>query len=98
MEKEIFISYSRYDKTKVLPLVERINNELGIQCWIDLKGIESGEEFEDVIMQAIEESKIVLFMLSDNSLNSQWTKREVYYAEGEGKKIVPILVDGDKLR
>lgn len=67
-------------------------------CWIDLKGIESGDEFEDVIMRAIDDCKIVLFMLSENSLKSPWTKREVYYAEGEGKRIVPILIDGERLR
>lgn len=98
MGREIFICYSRHDKALVLPLIEQINKELGKQCWIDLKGIESGEEFEEVIMQGIEESKVVLFMLSDASLKSPWTKREVYYAEDEGKHIVPILIDGDKLR
>lgn len=98
MGKEIFISYSRHDKSSVLPVVEHINREVDTQCWIDLKGIESGEEFEEIIMQAIEESKVVLFMLSDNSLKSPWTKREVYYAEGEGKRIVPNLIDGNKLR
>ena len=98
MGKEIFISYSRHDKTLVFPLVELINQELGTQCWIDLKGIESGEEFEEVIMNAIEKCKVVLFMLSDNSLKSRWTKREVYYAESEGKRIIPILIDGNNLR
>ena len=95
---DVFISYSRYDKETIFPLVERINHELRINCWIDLKGIESGEEFEEVIMKAIEDCQIVLFMLSDSSLKSPWTKREVYYAEGESKRIVPILIDGDRLR
>ena len=94
----IFISYSRNDKSLVYPIVEQIEKELGIKCWIDLNGIKSGEEFEEIIIQAIDECKIVLFMLSDNSLKSKWTKREVYYAEDEGKRIIPVLVDGDKLR
>ena len=37
-------------------------------------------------------------MLSNSSLKSKWTKREVYYAEGEDKRIVPILIDGQRLR
>ena len=98
MAQDIFISYSRQDKTMVHPFVEQISKAVGRDCWIDLKGIESGEEFEDVIIQAIDKCHVVLFMLSDSSLKSSWTKREVYYAEGEGKRIVPILVDGDKLR
>lgn len=37
-------------------------------------------------------------MLSDSSINSKWTKREVLYAEDEGKRIVPIVVDDKGLR
>lgn len=95
---EIFVSYSRKDKDVVFPFVERINKELNLNCWIDLKGIKSGEEFEDVIIENIDNCQVVLFMLSDASLKSKFTKREVYYAEDEGKRIVPVLIDGDKLR
>ena len=95
---DVFISYSRHDKEAVFPLVEQINKALNVECWIDLEGIESGEQFENTIIKAIDECKVVLFMLSDNSLNSDWTKREVYYAEGENKRIVPVLVKGGKLR
>lgn len=98
MHKSIFISYSRHDKEIVFPFVKRIEQELSTTCWIDYEGIESGSQFEEVIVEAIESSKVVLFMLSDNSINSKWTKREVIYAEDEGKKIVPISIDGKGLR
>lgn len=96
--KPIFISYSRLDKDIVFPFVKRIEQELTMTCWIDYEGIESGSQFEEVIVNAIEESKVVLFMLSDSSINSKWTKREVLYAEDEGKRIVPIVVDDKGLR
>ena len=96
--KPIFISYSRLDKNIVFPFVKRIEQELKTTCWIDSEGIESGSQFEEVIVNAIEESKVVLFMLSDNSINSKWTKREVLYAEDEGKRIVPAVVDKKGLR
>ena len=98
MAKEVFISYSRDDKALVLPFVKQISKAVKRDCWMDMKGIESGVEFEEVIMKAIDECQIVLFMLSDSSLKSQWTKREVYYAESQQKRIVPVLVNGDKLR
>ena len=98
MAREIFISYSREDKELVHPFAEYISRAVNRDCWIDLKGIESGEEFEEVIIEAINECQVVLFMLSDSSLRSKWTKREVYYAEGEGKRIVPVLVNGENLR
>lgn len=98
MAREIFISYSRKDKNLVHPFIKQINQALGIECWLDLDGIESGEKFQRKLMKAIDECKIVLFMLSDNSLVSEWTEREVMYAEGEGKRIVPVIIDGEKLR
>lgn len=96
--KPIFISYSRIDKNTVFPFVRRIEQELNTICWIDSEGIEGGSQFEEVIVNAIDESKVVLFMLSDSSINSMWTRREVFYAEDEGKKIVPIVIDGKGLR
>lgn len=95
---DIFISYSRHDKDIVLPFVKSIEMRFGPVCWIDLEGIEYGSQFEDVIVDAIDASKVVLFMLSDNSLVSKWTKREVTYAENEGKRIVPVVIDGKGLR
>ena len=96
--KPIFISYSRIDKNIVFPFVKRIEQELNTTCWIDSEGIESGSQFEEVIVNAIEESNVVLFMLSDSSINSKWTKREVLYAEDERKRIVPVVVDKKGLR
>lgn len=99
MAREIFISYSRDDKAVVHPFVQYINDAMGWEsCWIDLEDIEIGEEFEEGIMQAIDECRVVLFMLSDNSLKSKWTKREVFYAEKHKKQIWPVIVDGDDLR
>ena len=96
--KSIFISYSRHDKNVVFPFVKLIEQEFGPVCWIDYKGIESGSQFEEVIVNAIDESKVLLFILSDSSINSKWTKREVLYAEDGHKRIVPIVVDGRGLR
>ena len=93
IQSPIFISYTRKDRDAVMPFVSYLEEELGTDCWIDLDGVETGDQFEDVIIRAIDSSKIVLFMLSENSLSSAWTKREVYYAESEKKKIVPVVID-----
>jgi len=95
---KIFVSYSRLDANIVHPFINMIENHLKTRCWIDLKGIETGSQFEDKIIGAIDNCEIVLFMLSENSIKSEWTKREVYYAESEKKKIVPIVFDKGGLR
>ena len=96
-ERKVFVSYSRADKDKVLPLVKNLEKSLGIKFWIDLDGIESAAQFEEVIIRAIDQAEVVLFMLSDNSQHSQWTKDEVSYAKNIGKRVVPIILYGGGL-
>lgn len=62
-------------------------------CWIDLTGIESDRQFVDVIINAIDEAEIFLFMYSKYSDKSEWTRREIEYANGENKKIVFVQID-----
>ena len=97
-DERIFISYSRKDKDLVLSIVDHIQKAVGVKCWIDEKGIESGEQFKDVIMAAIDKCEIVIFMMSENSLKSSFTKKEVNYADHMKKRIVPVILDGDELR
>ena len=63
MEHDIFINYSRKDLKQVIAIRDEIKDRLGADSWIDLKGIESGEQFVSVIINAIDKAKIVLFMI-----------------------------------
>ena len=99
MKKPIFVSYSRRDKDKVIPFVKELEKAVGAdRIWIDWTGIESGDEFEDRIISAIDSSDIVLFMLSDNSLSSEYARKEVHYAYNNKKRVVPVVLDGKALR
>ena len=99
MKYDVFISYSRKDFDEVSALIETIRAEIpGLSMWFDITGIESGDEFEEKIISAIDNSSYVLFALSDNALESQWTKDEVIYAKNTGKKIIPILLNGASLK
>lgn len=91
---KIFISYSRHDKDKVFKIKEEIEGLIGKEsCWIDLTGIESDKQFIDVIIDAIDQADIFLFMYSKYSDSSEWTRKEVEYAKSENKKIVFIKID-----
>jgi TPR repeat protein len=96
---DVFISYSRRDFDEVNTIVSRIKASVpGIQIWFDITGIESGDEFEDKIINAIDNSRIILFALSDNSIQSQWAKDEVMYAKNSDKRVIPVLLKGAKLK
>ena len=93
MAKDVFISYSRKDLQQVIEIRDELKEVSRIDSWIDLKGIESGEQFVNVIVKAIDEAKVVLFMISESSMLSEYTKKEVMYAKNIGKKVVPIVLD-----
>lgn len=94
----IFVSYSRADIDIVRKLVDDIHAKSNARCWVDWNGIESGDQFVDVIINAIDKVNTVLFILSDNSMSSEFARREIDYARNTGKKIVPVVADGGKLR
>ena len=94
----IFISYKRADKTAVLALKERIETATGESCWIDLDGIESDAQFISVIIRAINEADIFLFMYSQRhaeitDFEKDWTIREINLAEKKEKRIVFVNLD-----
>ena len=104
----IFISYKRQDKEIVFPMVEEIKQQTGVNCWIDLEGIESGDQFQNVIIDAIDNSDIVIFMLSKNFIapyrdeitgkidlkKQTFPEKEVMYALRHNKRLIPISIDG----
>ena len=98
MKYDLFISYSRKDYDEVNAFVKRLQEQIPtLTYWFDITGIESGDEFEEKIISAINNSKYVLFALSENSILSKWTKDEVIYAKNIGKKVIPVLLKGAKL-
>lgn len=91
-----FISYSRKDLKVATAIKKEIESICKYECWMDLEGIESGDQFEDVIISAIDNSKIVIFLMSSNSMASVYSKKEVRYADSIKKKIVPVSIDNSK--
>lgn len=92
---DVFISYSRKDYSKVHKIASRLIDD-GFSVWIDQDGIESGDAFKHVIVNAIENSKVVLFFSSAASNQSTWTAKEIGVAIYEQKPIIPILLDHTK--
>lgn len=91
MANEVFISYSRKDFTLVDGVKKEIDSSVGIDCWMDLNGIESGEYFKKVIISAINRHETLLFMLTPNSMASDFALKELNFAIKKEKRV--ILVD-----
>ncbi len=100
-KRKIFISYKRKNKSQVLPIINKIETQLGEKCWIDLEGIESSAQFSSVLCRAIDEAEVVLFMHSSLHLSidfeEDWTVKELRYAQAKKKRIVLIKLDTAEL-
>ena len=92
MKYDVFISYSRKDTKIVDEFVGRLESE-GFRVWIDRDGVESGDAFKRVIVNAIKESALFMFFSSESSNSSPWTTKEVSIAVHYEKPIVPIKLD-----
>lgn len=98
----IFISYKRVDKQRVFEIKRLIEENTGQSCWIDIDGIESDAQFVSVIMRAINECELFLFMYSKAhseiiDFERDWTVREIMFAQKKKKRIVFVNIDGAEL-
>jgi hypothetical protein len=87
---EIFISYKREDQHVARQLADTLE-EHGCSVWWDPK-LRAGELFDDAIERALEESRVVIVIWSDASIQSQYVKDEASYALDHGK-LMPVSVD-----
>jgi hypothetical protein len=90
-----FLSHSSKQKD----LVKQIANNLGkAQCVYDDFEFESGMPIFDEIIKGIDNSDVFVFFISDDSLNSDWVKKEINEVKNlidnkVNKQFFPILVD-----
>jgi formylglycine-generating enzyme required for sulfatase activity len=87
---KVFISYSRKD----MAFVEQLAKDLisaGLDVWWDLSGIRGGEDWEGMISTALESSEHIVVVLSPDSANSRWVRREYLTADEKGSQILPLI-------
>jgi formylglycine-generating enzyme required for sulfatase activity len=93
----IFLSHNHADK----PFVRRLATDLrqaGIKVWIDEAEILLGESLVEKIRQGIDEMDFLGVVLSEDSIQSEWVKREVDIAmnqeiKGKRVKVLPLLIE-----
>ncbi len=96
---DVFVSYARADLAGANGMENPVSHILslldssGISFWIDREGIYSGQQFAETITNAIQRSRLFVFLSSRNSNNSEWTAREIFEAVDEGKTIIPVCLD-----
>jgi hypothetical protein len=93
----VFISHNSKDKAFVRRLAKALEAR-NIKCWVDEAEIHFGESLVHKISGAINEIGLVIAVISNNSVFSNWVRQELDWAmtkEIKGNKIVviPIIID-----
>lgn len=94
---DIFISYSKKNINSITQISQELNI-CGIDVWLDDWEIEIGDSLYDKLSKAIENSKFVALLLSQDYLNSKWATAELKQAFAremrENRKVIlPILIE-----
>ena len=92
MHTDVFVSYSRQDRERVLAITRRLE-EAGISVWIDQGGIDGATYWGEEIVHAIEDSKMLLLMASQNSIGSENVAKEVMLISEKKLPILPIHLE-----
>jgi hypothetical protein len=89
---KVFVSYSRSDSKRIKRLID-ILEEAGHQVWIDRAGIKGGEVWRHKIVNAINNSDVMVLVLSRHSIESDNVRKELDLAESEKILVIPVEIE-----
>ena len=92
--KYIFVSYAHKDKDIAYPFIEALQKRFNV--WYD-DGIRLGSDYRRDIMNRLKSSSLFLFLVSNNSLNSDFCNKEIHFAETKGINFINIIIENIEL-
>jgi tetratricopeptide (TPR) repeat protein len=92
MPHTVFVSYSSKDAHVANAVCEHLE-QAGIPCWIAPRDVLPGSKYGAVLLEAIEESKLLVIVLSSHSNESPQVELEVERAVSKGMLVVPFRID-----
>ncbi len=92
MAHDVFVSYSVKDKTTADAICAALEAN-GIRVWIAPRDVMPGSDWGESIIEAIEQSKVMILVFSANSNASPQIKREIERAVNKGVTVVPFRID-----
>ncbi len=93
---KVFLSYSHSDEDFVIELYRRLSRD-GVDCFFDKESIAWGSNFVLELEKGIDESEIILLVLSPEFCQSEWTMIErtssmLADPSGLKRKLRPLLL------
>jgi hypothetical protein len=92
MARDVFISYAHLDGA-VADRLRALLEENGLSCWIAPRDIVPGMTWADAIVEALQQSKIVVLVFSRHANESRQMARELDQADREGVPVVLLRIE-----
>jgi hypothetical protein len=74
-EPFLFVSHVSEDQAAAMEIVQELEQR-GVPCWISPRDIPPGSSFDDEIAKAIEDSRALLLVFSEQCNASEYIRRE----------------------
>lgn len=91
MKHGIFVSYSDFDKEKVDLIVNELEGNTMFFPIVIASNREALKPLAKKVAEGIIQAKIILPILTKNSIPTQWINQEIGYATALGRRIMPII-------
>ena len=88
---DVFISYARADAPQAQRLSALLEGE-GVGVFQD-QALVAGENWSAAVRDALADSRIIVALLSRNSVRSKWVEEDILDAMRHGQRIAPVLLD-----
>jgi hypothetical protein len=88
---DIFVSYASPDRDTAFRIVSFLE-EHGITCWVAPRDVPPGIEYGQAIIDGIGQSRALVLVLSDESNDSQFVRKEVERAVSKTKLVLPVRI------
>ena len=87
---DIFISYANEDRDRAAQLAAFLEAE-GWRVWWDRR-IPAGRSWRSVLEEAVDATRCMIVLWSENSVKSPWVAEEAEEARRLGKTLVPVMI------
>lgn len=88
---DVFVSYASADRDVAFRIVAYLEAQ-GIRCWVAPRDVGPGVEYGEAIIDAIGEARALVLVLSDQSNESQFVRKEVERAVSKTKPVLPVRI------
>jgi len=89
---DVFVSHASLDATVAHALVAGLER-LDLRCWIAPRDVLPGSVYADGIVQAINDARVCVLVLSAHAIASPHVRKELERASSKGRPIIALCID-----